>query len=149
MTRYLLDTNVVSDALKPRPLPAVTQWLEAQADEDLFIATFTLAEMWRGVLTAPLGRRRRALETWFAGPQGPPALFRGRVLAFDEPAAIEWGRIIAEGRLAGNPRSPLDMLIAATAVANTCVIVTLNQRHFAGVVEFFNPLRPPGTAAVY
>jgi predicted nucleic acid-binding protein len=141
VTRYLLDTNIVSDALRPRPSPAVTKWLEAQSDDDLFIATFTLAEIWRGVLTTPGGRRRLALETWFAGPQGPPALFRGHTLAFDEAAAIEWGRITAEGRLNGQPRSPLDMLIAATAAVNGCVLVTLNERHFEGAVEFLNPLR--------
>jgi predicted nucleic acid-binding protein len=143
VTRYLLDTNIVSESARRQPSPVIADWLQNQVAADLFIATFTLAEIWRGVRTTPLGRRRLALESWFAGAQGPPALFRERILAFDEAAAIEWGRIIAEGRLAGNPRSPLDMLIAATAVANACVVVTLNQRHFEGVAEFYNPLRPP------
>jgi predicted nucleic acid-binding protein len=80
VSRYLLDTNIVSDALKPRPAPAVTEWLENQNDEDLFIASFTIAQIWRGVLTMPRGRRRLELERWFAGPEGPPALFYGRIL---------------------------------------------------------------------
>jgi predicted nucleic acid-binding protein len=140
VTRYLLDTNIVSEALKPRPAASLARWLEGQNDLDLFIAALTIAEIWRGVLTTPIGQRRRQLETWFAGPQGPPAAFLDRILSFDERAAMEWGRIIAEGRLLGRPRSPIDMMIAATAAANDCVVVTANERHFQGVVEFFNPL---------
>jgi len=140
VTRYLLDTNIVSEALKPRPSTAIAEWLQNQDDTDLFIATLTVAEIWRGVLTTPTGRRRSELEIWFGGPQGPRALFRDRVLSFDERAAIEWGRIIAEGRAAGRPRSPLDMLIAATAVANLCTVVTANERHFRDAIEFVNPM---------
>lgn len=141
MTRFLLDTNIISEALKPRPSAALAGWLQRQDDADLFIATLTLAEIWRGVLGTPAGRRRNELKTWFAGPQGPQALFRGRVLSFDAVAAIEWGRLIAEGQAAGQPRSPLDMLIAATAAAHRCTVVTANERHFRDAVAFLNPLR--------
>jgi predicted nucleic acid-binding protein len=141
VTRYLLDTNIVSEALKPQPAASLAKWLESQNDLNLFIATLTIAEIWRGILTTPTARRRRQLETWFAGPLGPRAAFRDRILSFDERSAIEWGRIIAEGRLIGRPRSPIDMIIAATAAANDCVVVTGNDRHFQGVVDFLNPLR--------
>ncbi len=90
MTCYLLDTNIVSEALKPRPSTVIAEWLQSQGDADLYIATFTIAEIWRGVLTTPTGRRRQELELWFAGPLGPQALFRDRVLSFDERGAIEW-----------------------------------------------------------
>lgn len=143
MTRYLLDTNIVSNALKPSP-SAIAKWLQDQADTDLFIATLTIAEIWRGVLSAPVGRKQRELESWFAGPEGPQALFRDRVLSFDERAAIEWGKLLAEGKSAGQPRSPLDMIIAAVAQTNDCVVVTLNERHFDGAVEFLNPARSAG-----
>jgi toxin FitB len=89
----------------------------------------------------PSGRRRRDLEAWFGGTEGPPALFSDRVLTFDKPAAMEWARVMAEGTAAGHPRSPIDMTIAATAMANGCVVVTANERHFRGVVEIANPLR--------
>jgi hypothetical protein len=143
VTRYLLDTNIVSNALKPSP-SAIAKWLQDQADTDLFIATLTIAEIWRGVLSAPVGRKQRELESWFAGPEGPQALFRDRVLSFDERAAIEWGKLLAEGKSAGQPRSPLDMIIAAVAQTNDCVVVTLNERHFDGAVEFLNPARSAG-----
>jgi toxin FitB len=144
VTRYLLDTNIVSETLKQRPSAIVAAWLQSQADTDLFIATLTVAEVWRGVLTTPTERRRQELELWFAGPLGPQALFRDRVLSFDERAAIERGRIIADGRIAGSLRSPLDMIIAAIAAANDCVVATANERHFRGVVEFINPARHAG-----
>lgn len=144
MTRFLLDTNIVSNALKPRPLAAIAEWVQGQAGLDLFIATLTIAEIWRGVLQLAPGRRRRELETWFAGRHGPRALFIGRVLGFDERSALEWGRIMAEGAAVGHPRSPLEMIIAAIAAANECVVVTANERHFRDVVDFFNPLSVVG-----
>lgn len=141
MTRYLLDTNVISDATKPQPSAALIDWLGRQADTDLFISALTVAEIGRGILEKEPGRKRRELEAWFRGAEGPQALFRGRVLAFDEPAAIEWARIMAEGTAAGRPRSALDMVIAATAAAHRCTVVTTNEQHFRSAVDFINPLR--------
>ena len=140
MTRYLLDTNVISNITKPRPSEALVAWLQDQADEDLFIASLTLAELWRGVLEKPAGRKRDQLDAWFAGPEGPQALFGGRVLAFDARAGLIWARRMAEGTASGRPRSALDMIIAAVAEANGCVVVTDNEKDFAGL-EVFNPLR--------
>ena len=141
MTRYLLDTNVISEATKLEPSPTLLNWIEQQQSADLFIATFTLAEIKRGILATPQGRKRRELENWFTGPEGPLALFRGRILAFDQAAADEWARIMVEGSRRGQPRSGLDMIIAATAAANQCIVATLNERHFRGVVDLVNPLR--------
>jgi predicted nucleic acid-binding protein len=140
VTRYLLDTNIVSNSLKPQPNTVIQTWLEAQESEDLFISTFTIAELWRGVLQRAPGRRRQELHSWFTGPSGPEALFQGRVLPFDTRAALEWARLMAEGTLAGRPRGGLDMIIAAIAVTHNCLVVTLNERHFRGAVEFLNPL---------
>lgn len=111
-----------------------------QADEDLFISSLTIAEIRRGILEKPVGKRRRELEQWFSGPEGPQALFAGRVLPFDEGAGLVWARLMAEGTAKGRPRSPLDMIIAAVAEANDCVIVTENERDFAGL-KILNPLR--------
>ncbi|HEX4136877.1 MAG TPA: PIN domain-containing protein [Bryobacteraceae bacterium] len=88
----------------------------------------------------PAGRKRQELQAWFSGPAGPPALFVGRVLAFDEKAGLLWERLMTEGTAAGRPRDALDMIIAATAEANGCVVVTSNQRDFAGI-EHENPLK--------
>ena len=140
MSRYLLDTNIISNATKPAPSASLVAWIAEQADEDLFISSLTLAKIRRGVLEAPAGRKRDALDAWFAGPEGPSALFAGRVLPFDEKAGLVWARLMAEGTARGRPRNALDTIIAATAQANDCIVVTDNERDFSGV-ECINPLR--------
>jgi predicted nucleic acid-binding protein len=139
--RYLLDTNVLSNITKPTPSEPLTAWMADRADQDLFIASLTIAEIWRGVLEKPAGKRRDQLEAWFAGPEGPQALFAGRILPFDEKAGLIWGRLMADGKAKGRPRSGLDTIIAAVAEANDCIVVTDNEKDFAGV-EVLNPLRP-------
>ncbi|HEY4926700.1 MAG TPA: PIN domain-containing protein [Roseiarcus sp.] len=138
--RYLLDTNILSNAARPSPSKSLIAWMSEQADEDLFIASLTVAEIRRGVLEKPRGKRQDQLEAWFSGPEGPQALFAGRVLPFDEKAALIWARLMADGRDRGRPRSALDMIIAAIAEANACVVVTDNVKDFHGV-EIINPLR--------
>jgi predicted nucleic acid-binding protein len=142
VTRYLVDTNILSELSRPQPLAVIVDWLRTVPDTDLFIATMTIAEIWRGILQRASGRGRRDLETWFAGPAGPQALFAARILPFGEEAAIEWARIMAEATASGRPRNAIDMVIAATAVANDCVVATANEPDFQGAVDFFNPLRP-------
>jgi len=102
VTRYLLDTNIISNATKPAPAAALIAWLAEQPDEDLFISALTVAEIRRGVLEKAPGRKRRDLESWFAGPEGPQALFAGRVLPFDEAAGLIWARLMAEGTARGH-----------------------------------------------
>jgi hypothetical protein len=140
VTRYLLDTNIISNVTKPAPSESLLAWMAEQADEDLFIASLVVAEIWLGVLEKPAGKKRAQLENWFSGPEGPQSLFAGRVLPFDERAALIWGRLMAEGAKAGRPRSALDMILAAVAEANGCIVVTDNEKDFAGLV-FINPLR--------
>lgn len=140
MMRYLLDTNIISNVAKPKPSDTLLEWMSERSDDDLYIASLTLAEIRRGVLEKPRGKRRDQLETWFAGPDGPLALFSGRVLAFDDAAALSWARFMAEGRARGRPRSALDMIIAAVAEVNGCVVVTDNERDFFGI-ETINPVR--------
>ena len=143
MTRYLLDTNIVSAIVKPEPSQSLLAWMGGQKDDDLFIASLTVAEIQRGILEKPPGKKRAALDAWFAGPEGPPALFAGRILPFDERAALLWARLMAAVKSAGRPRSGLDMIIASVAGANDCVVVTNNERDFARL-EIFNPMRDEG-----
>jgi predicted nucleic acid-binding protein len=140
VTRYLLDTNIISNATKPNPSSALLKWMTEQNDIDLFISALTVAEIRRGLLEKSAGKKRTLLEAWFAGPEGPQALFAGRVLAFDEKAALVWAQLMAEGTTKGRPRSALDMIIAAVAEANGCVVVTDNEKDFTGL-KFVNPLR--------
>jgi len=140
VTRYLLDTNIISNVTKPVPSTALFAWMEKQADHDLFISTLTIGEIRRGLLEKSAGKKRTLLESWFNGSEGPQALFSGRVLPFDEKAALIWARLMAEGTAKGRPRSALDMIVAAIAEANGCVIVTDNEKDFTGL-KFINPTR--------
>ena len=141
--RFLLDTNIISNITKPTPSEALLAWMADQADQDLYISSLTVAEIRRGVLEKPAGKRRRELEAWFSGPEGPQALFAGRVLAFDEKAALAWAKLMADGKARGRSRSALDTIIAAIAEANDCVVVTDNEKDFEGV-KLINPLRSVG-----
>jgi predicted nucleic acid-binding protein len=140
VTRYLLDTNIISNVVKPQPSESLLSWMSTQRDEDLFIASLTVAEIRRGILEKPRGKKRYALDQWFSGPEGPQALFAGRILSFDDKAGLIWARLMAEGKTAGKPRSGLDMIIAAVAGANECVVVTDNEKDFVGL-KVVNPIR--------
>jgi predicted nucleic acid-binding protein len=140
VTRYLLDTNILSNATKAIPSPALIDWLSDQIDDNLFISPLTIAEIQRGILEKPAGKNRKQLEEWFVGPEGPIALFTGRTLPFDQEAALIWADLMSQGTTSGRPRSALDMIIAATAMANNCIIVTDNEKDFAGL-NILNPLR--------
>ena len=138
--RYLLDTNIISNFTKPAPSVSLIAWMAEQSDEDLFIASLTVAEIWKGVLEKPAGKRRDQLSAWFSSPQGPQALFEGRILPFDQKAGLVWAELMADGKSNGRPRSGLDTIIAAVAVANGCIVVTDNERDFGGI-DIVNPIR--------
>jgi hypothetical protein len=87
VSRHLLDTNILGNAAKPAPSRALVAWMGAQADEDLFISSLTVAEIRR--------------VHWFSGPEGPQALFASRVLPFDEKARLIWARLMAGGTAKG------------------------------------------------
>lgn len=140
MSRYLLDTNIISNVTKLTPSEALLAWMGEQADDNLFIASLTVAEIRRGILEKPAGQKRDQLDAWFSGPEGPSALFAGRVLPFDERAGLIWARLMAEGTAKGRPRSALDTIIASVAVANECVVVTDNEKDFPDVA-LVNPVR--------
>ena len=140
MSRYLLDTNIISNIVKPKPSELLMKWMAAQRDEDLFIASLTIAEIRRGILEKPRGKKRDALDAWFSGPEGPQELFMDRILAFDDKAALIWARLMADGTSTDRPRSTLHVIIAAVAGANDCVVVTENEKDFSDI-QFINPLR--------
>ena len=140
MTSYLLDTNIISNAVKPQPSERLLDWMAGQHDHDLFVASLTIAEIWRGILELPSGKKRGGVEAWFTGEEGPQALFAGRILSFNDRAGLIWARLMAEGKAEGRPRSSLDMILAAVAEANDCVVATENERDFRGL-RIVNPLR--------
>ena len=134
----LLDTNVVSEPLRAAPDARVVEWIDAQPLETLFLSAITVAELRAGVALLPAGKRRTGLQDSLEKRVLP--LFAGRVLPFDEAVALIWARLMSEGLSKGRPPSPLYMIIAAIAEANGSVLVTDNEKHFAGL-NVLNPLR--------
>jgi predicted nucleic acid-binding protein len=125
---FLLDTNTVSEWVKPNPNVGVVAWL-ADADEDrLFLSVITLAELRNGISILPLGRRRERLDTWLSAEL--PNRFEGRVLAVDVAVADKWGKITAAGKIAGRPIRAMDAFLAATAVVYDLTLVTRNESDF-------------------
>ena len=134
----ILDTNVVSEPLNPVPEPAVLAWLDAQDPGTLYLTTVNLAELFAGIETMPVGRRRTELAQALTGQMMP--LFEGRILAFDRLAAEAFARINASAQAAGNPISFADGAIAAIASAHGFMVATRNVRDFKGTgVEILNP----------
>lgn len=130
---FLLDTNVVSEWVRPRPDPGVVAWL-AEADEDrVFISVVTLAELRHGVERMERGARRRRIEDWLG--RALPARFEGRILPIDEAVAETWGRVVAEGEARGRPIGPMDAFIAATARVHGLSVVTRNAADFESAVR--------------
>ncbi len=134
----ILDTNVVSEPLKPLPEPAVLDWLDRQAPQTLYLTTVNLAELLAGIEALPQGRRRTELQHALTNQVMP--LFEGRILSFDKKAAEAFARINASAQAIGNPISFADGAIAAIASAQGFILATRNVRDFRGTgVELINP----------
>lgn len=127
----ILDTNVVSEPLKPAPSQAVLDWLDRQAPETLYLTAVSLAELLAGIETLPQGRRRLELEQAMARQVLP--LFERRILSFDAKAAEAFGKVRAGAQAVGNTMGFADGAIAAIATAQGFVLATRNVRDFKGV----------------
>ena len=138
----VLDTNVVSEPLKPRPDPKVLAWLDRQPEGSLFLATTSLAELLLGVELLPAGRRKKGLARMLTGAIAD--LFESRILSFDERAARNYAHIVAEARTAGKAVSVFDAQIAAIAAAHAFAVATRDAAAFetAGV-PVVNPWADP------
>lgn len=126
----VLDTNVVSEPLRPEPDPAVLAWLNAQEPQTLYLTTVNLAELLAGVTLLPAGRRREALAQ--ALSTQVVALFGGRILPFDSQAAEVFAATHARAQAQGNPIGFADCAIASIAAAKGFALATRNTRDFKG-----------------
>ena len=134
----VLDTNVLSEILRPEPLPVVTGWLALQPADTTFTTAITEAEMLRGVAMLPSGRRRSLL----AAAMGKIFAheFAGRVLPFDEDCAAAYAEISAARARSGRPISQPDAMIAAICRSRHAAIATRNTADFERCgVRLLNP----------
>lgn len=134
----ILDTNVVSEPLKPRPDPQVLDWLDRQAPETLYLTTISVAELRSGIELLPAGKRRTQLQKLMS--TGVLPLFENRVLSFDEDAAVNFARVAAKAQAAGNRISFADCAIAAITLSRHFILATRNTSDFKGTgIQLLNP----------
>jgi predicted nucleic acid-binding protein len=126
--RYLLDTDVVSQATKERPHAGVLRWIDEQEEEDLFLSVATLLEIRTGIELSSEGKKREKLEAWLLYEL--PERFDGRIIPVERHVADLTGRLIARSGGEGWKMESMDALIAATAMVNDMGLATLNRDHF-------------------
>ncbi len=137
----LLDTNVISEHLRERPLAAVSSWLDSYPEEDLWTASVVVAELLSGVEMMPSGRKQKALRD--AVEKMISEDFRGQLLTFNLPAARQYAQILASRRKNGRPIRELDAQIAAIARVHGATLATRNVDDFAGCgLDVVNPWEP-------
>ena len=138
MSGFLLDTNIISELVKPRPEASVTAWIDDTDESLLYLSVLTLGEIRRGIATLTQSRRRAALEAWLE--KDLRARFEGRILDIDEEVADRWGFLTAAARNSGIILPVIDGLLAATAFEHNLTLVTRDTGQIPSMgVAVFNP----------
>jgi predicted nucleic acid-binding protein len=138
VTGFLVDTNVISEFIKPQPDSNVMKWLEAADPESLFVSVVTFGEIKLGIEDLTASKRRTELEQWLE--QGLPDWFESNLLPVTKAVAERWGRLTIDAKKKGISITMADGLIAATAAEHGLTIVTRNVKDFAGTgAAIINP----------
>jgi predicted nucleic acid-binding protein len=134
----LIDTNIISEMMKPAPDPKVITWIDQQNIMQLYISTITIAELGYGINVLPAGNRRNSLEKAFNSVVREA--FEYRIFSFDEVAAHQYATIMSQRKNLGKPMSIADGLIAAIARAHNCTVATRNINDFINIeLDLINP----------
>lgn len=133
----VLDTNVISEAMKPEPHPNVRSWLDTQVVETLYLSSVTLAELLFGIAALPGGKRKDRLAQTLNGLIG---LFRGRVLPFDIDAAQCYAELAVTAKVGGRGFPTPDGYIAAIAVSRDFLVASRDLAPYESAgVPVINP----------
>jgi len=134
---FLLETNAVSEWVKPRPNPGLIEWMESTDEDRIFISVVSLAELRYGAERVAGGKRRSRLEEWLRDEL--PLRFEGRILSVDINVADAWGKIVSRAESAGRPIGAMDAFLAATAEMHGLTLVTRNVSDFPLLNATLNP----------
>jgi predicted nucleic acid-binding protein len=129
MSGFLLDTNCISELVRPKPEPRVLEWIEAVDETLLYLSVLTLGEIRKGLAGLAQSKRRTLLENWLEVELQPR--FSGRIVSIDTAIADRWGLLTAEAKRNGKPLSIIDGLLAATALQHNLTVVSRNTSDFA------------------
>jgi predicted nucleic acid-binding protein len=134
---FLLDTNAVSEWVKPRPNPGVIRWMESADEDRVFLSVISLAELRYGAERMAAGARRSRIEEWLRDEL--PLRFEGRILPVDNHVAEAWGRTVSRAEAVGRPMGAMDAFLAATAELHRLTLVTRNVSDFPLLKAVLNP----------
>ncbi|MDQ7075180.1 MAG: type II toxin-antitoxin system VapC family toxin [Gammaproteobacteria bacterium] len=136
--KYLLDTCVISEAVRPKPNKNVIQWLQKQDESALYLSVLTFGEIEKGIKKSSDEIRKNRFRLWLENDL--KQRFKGRVLPIDLRVASKWGEIQGASEIVGKPLPAIDGLIAVTGLINHCVVVTRNISDMQqSSVELYNP----------
>jgi toxin FitB len=138
--KYILDTNVISEAINKQPNQQVMNWLREVDSQELYLSIVTVGEIKKGVEKLPGSRRKETIKEWFENE----LLFKfdGRILGLDLPIILVWGELVGELEQKGRKLPALDSLIAATVQYYGYTLVTRNEKDFNGIdINIFNPFK--------
>jgi predicted nucleic acid-binding protein len=134
---FLLDTNAVSEWVKPRPNAGLSRWMEAADEDRVFLSVISLAELRYSVERMAAGARRNRLEQWLL--RELPLRFEGRILTVDHRIAEAWGRTVSRCEALGRPVGAMDAFLSATAEIHRLTLVTRNVSDFPALKAVLNP----------
>jgi len=138
MSGFLLDTNCISELLRPKPDAGVLAWMELADERMLHLSVLTFGEIRKGLALLPQGKRRTRLEVWLEVEL--QARFAGRIVPIDASVADRWGQIAADAERKGRGLPVIDGLLAATALHHNMTVVTRNVGDFASSqIRVVNP----------
>jgi toxin FitB len=136
--RVLLDTNVLSELVRPKADRRLLTWIDSIDEDETFVSVVTIAEIRSGVASLPSGRRRDALDSWLRFELLDR--YRDRILTVTVEIADQWGELAARAKQSGRSLGVMDGFLAATAKAKGLVVATRNTRDFAPIgIACFNP----------
>src|SRR5258708_39969930 len=137
MSGFLLDTNCISELVRPKPDRRVEAWMDAADETMLYLSVLTLGEIRKGAAGLANGKRRTPLETWLKVEL--PGRFSGRILPIDAAVGDRWGFLAAEAKRKGKPLSIIGGLLAATALHHNLTVVSRNaddRQRFSFALRF-------------
>ena len=136
--KYLLDTCVISELVKPKPNPKVVNWINNKNEDDMCLSVLTIGEIQKGISKLTESKKRDVLLTWLNTEL--LTRFEDRILHITEIVALKWGSIQGELEVKGNKMPTIDGLIAATALVHNLIVVTRNGDDMQKCgVEIVNP----------
>ena len=136
--KYLLDTCVISEVIKPQADENVIAWLQNQSEESLYLSVLTFCEIEKGIEKAPDRARKRKLQLWVE--EDLKKRFEGRIVPINLDVSIKWGALQGAADLPGKPMPAIDGLIAVSGLVHNCIVVTRNVSDMQqSTAELLNP----------